>query len=403
MSGWSPLSVSQLGGSVFGSPTSTGTGSTSHSSSGSVVGAFKELQHTARAVERGRAEAYKQRDELRRLLSEQRRHQALSRSKNESLSNEPILAVRRNCEVVKAALQDAHGKLYAHEAELRVAQEEENVKTERLCALEQELADEHSKHMRLVRRTHDLETQLEQVDKRFEVLTQRHQQLSVSAAEAKMRALDQVNVCKIEAKQTLDAAARAQLRSKATSDYINMILGVNNDLVCSLEQQSQAAAQLERFIIVPRYRWPKGQMTGALQLVATAATDSMYQARGAASVPVHLAAGGRRSAPIALGAGRRVEINKPRGGRRRRSLAKKQPPLFCLAQPPTNNSSRSSRGHHTASDEIFDADGALSAADFLNALVHSSNTAKQRQKSSARRLARVPFQALPSYMRPKSY
>ena len=397
---------------MFGSPTSTGTGTNSTSSS--VVGAFKELQNTARAIERGRAEAYKQRDELRRLLSEQRRHQALSRSKSESLSNEPILAVRRNCEVVKAALQDAHGKLYAHEAELRVVQEEENVKTERLCALEQELADEHSKHIRLVRRTHDLEAQLEQVDKRFEVLTQRHQQLSVSAAEAKMRALDQINVCKIDAKQTLDAAARAQLRSNATSDYINMILGVNSDLVCSLEQQSQAAAQLERFVIVPRYRWPKGQMTGALQLVATAATDSMYQARGAANLPVHLAAGGRRGAaaqrrsrglrlaqqehPPPLGAGRCVQMNKSRG--RRRGNAKNQPPLI-LAQSRTNSASR---GRHTSSsDEFFDADAALSAADFLNALVHSSNTVKQRQKSSVRRQARAPFQALPSYMRPKSY
>ena len=380
-----------------------------------MLGAFKELQTTARGVERGRGEALRQRDELRRLLAESRRHQALSRSKNESMSNEPIVAVRKSCENVKASQQEVHGRMYAREAEMRVLQEDLETKTRRLCELEQELADEHCAQIRLARRTRELESQLEQTEKRHSVMQARHQSLTVSAAETKIRALDEVSACKVEAQQTRDAASRAQMRAGAMSEYISMVLGVNADLVRSLEQQSAAAAQLERFVILPRYSWPKGTVRGALQLVATAATDSLYQAQGgvaaAAFAQAQAQAQGRRGQ--GLGKRRKALSSTPLGAGRQVTLISSPTPALARSfsasskrratKTPSSNSTASPRPQSAGlfeHEHVVDEQGALSAADFLNALVRNSRL--QQRQNSTRRRRQAPIN-LPSYMRPKSF
>lgn len=354
----------------------------------SVMTAFKSLQATARAVEKGRFEAIKQRDELRRVLGENRRLHALNRSKNESLNNESIHIIRTNADAVKASQHDAHDRLSALEAVMRVMQEEIEEKTRRLCESEQAYSDQHTEQARLQRRSSQLQAELEHQQKRLEVAGQRHQAAAIAAAEDRTRAGDEINTIKIEHNQIRDAIARSQLRTAAASSYISMVLGVNADLVQGLEQQSKAKQELNKFVIVPRYRWPKGQIRGALSLIASAATDSLYSAR---------------------------EARQGRRGRRRGSHRLLKRPDFDLslnqdcAMPLGNGRTvrtvAERRGKRSSRkimyEEVLHPDSDVGAVDFLNALVHKSNSASRKMKADWR-----PSSAsnrLPSYMRPKTY
>ena len=337
------------------------TSSSSSLPSTSTLAAFKELQAKARAVEQGRAEAFRQREELRRALGESRRRDALVRSKSESLGNESVSAVRSKGDVVKALQHELHVKEHALNAEARVTQEEIGSRTTRVCELEEVYADQHTHNMRLLRRGRELESELELEQKRLEVLSQRRMALTVGMAEARTRLLDEINNCKLDTRQTQDAAARAQLRCNALSQYMTLILNVNADLVKSIEQQQSAKQHLDRFVVMPRYTWPKGIVSNALSLVATAATDTLHQSRA-------------RAAKTSVSKDT-IFLSEEDGSRRkvRRSLRKKNGGFVPLSD---------------AVDETA----------FLNVLVRTANRQFQRKPKKPR----FPSN-LPGFMRPKTY
>jgi hypothetical protein len=215
--------------------------------------------------------------------------------------------------------------------------------------------------MRLLRRGRELESELELEQKRLEVLSQRRMALTVGMAEARTRLLDEINNCKLDTRQTQDAAARAQLRCNALSQYMTLILNVNADLVKSIEQQQSAKQHLDRFVVMPRYTWPKGIVSNALSLVATAATDTLHQSRA-------------RAAKTSVSKDT-IFLSEEDGSRRkvRRSLRKKNGGFVPLSD---------------AVDETA----------FLNVLVRTANRQFQRKPKKPR----FPSN-LPGFMRPKTY
>jgi len=365
-SGAMALNLSDLDEGSGSSRTRSST--TSQLPSSSTLAAFKELQTKARAVEQGRAEAFRQREELRRQLAESRRREALVRSKSESLGNESVLAVRSKGDVVKALQHELHVKEHTLNAEARVIGEEIGSRTARVCELEEAYADQHTQNMRLLRRGRELESELELEQKRLEVLSQRRMALTVSMAEARTRLLDEINNCKLETRQTQDAAARAQLRCNALGQYMTLILNVNADLVQSIEQQQSAKQHLDRFVVMPRYTWPKGIVNNALGLVATAATDTLHQNR-------------LRTAKTRVSKDT-IFLREEDGRVPRRKVRRPK---------------KTSKNAFVPLSDAVDETG-FSSADFLNVLVRTANRQFQRKPKRPR----FPS-TLPGYMRPKSF
>lgn len=274
----SALSLSALSSSRTIPGGSAGSGGSSGASQ-SILSAYRELQAKARTVEKARAEALHERDELRRQALQAKRHQAIARSRNESQGNEAVLAVRTSCEAVRAAQLDVSARLYAADADLQVKHREMAEQERDLAALEESLLEQQVHHATMHRRNQELEAELEAETRRFEVLQSKHKSLAVQHSAELTHAKDEVNVQKLERQQLHEADSRSRLRAAAMHRYIALVLNVNGDLVSSLQRQTLAAKQLEQFVVLPRYSWPRGQFQSTLNLVTTTATDAVYKLR----------------------------------------------------------------------------------------------------------------------------
>lgn len=394
-------SSSGNGGGAAGSVGSGGSGATQ-----SILGAFRELQAKARAVEKARADAMHERDELRRQALQSKRHQAIARSRNESQGNEAILAIRTSCETVRAAQLDASARLYTADANLQTKHREMAEQERELATLEELLMEQQAHRAAMQRSNQELESELESETRRFELLQGKHKALAVQHCAEVTHAKDEVNVLRLERQQLHDSDSRVRLRAAAMHRYISLVLNINGDLVSSLERQTAAAKKLEEFVVLPRYSWPRGQFYSTLNLVTTTATDTIYSKknrirlqRRAGSLKglpaqrlqttgaVAMQAAIRHSSPMSL-----IQESVPQKKRKRKKCKRKTGAVV---------------GASSGDDDNVGAgvSNTVSAADFLNAIMRQSRENAQTlrlAKQQRRKAGRGPTK-MPSYMLPKTY
>jgi hypothetical protein len=196
-------------------------------SASSVIHAFRELQSKAKIIENERNAAMRIRDELRQELTETRRIQALSRSKQEMRTNDHYLSIKASTD----ELLVTHSSLHAQIRQMTEASSLLKDKLSNQYAKQNVVEDDirrcdtevHSAQHRITELKRELmasQSRVDSMEKRLD---------TDSAAEERQMQAEIQRVREANEKEKL-AAVRADIRLGALQSYLEIILKVNGDL-----------------------------------------------------------------------------------------------------------------------------------------------------------------------------
>lgn len=244
------------------SPSQTPTATTIPTTT-SIITAFRELQTKQKQIEHERIHAYKERDELRQMIIEKRRNQALYRSKNEIESTETFLHLRSNNEKLKYEITDLDRNIFNHDNKI-ISLEKQLSSQHALCFEYQEdiknnntliysieyknklLQDNLNKiNSRLLKINHDTIESPKKYLSKNEVIQEEINKLQ-----------DEINIIKLKNNHV-------QNKTKNLENYSDLIIKINNDLCDTLMEREKVVAEIikltieQSITIPPHYLWPK--------------------------------------------------------------------------------------------------------------------------------------------------
>ena len=229
----------------------------------SIITAFRELQTKQKQIEHERIHAYKERDELRQMITEKRRNQALYRSKNEIESTETFLHLRSNNEKLKYEITDLDRNILNHD--------------NKIISLEKQLSSQHAlcfEYQEDIKNNNTLIYSIEYKNKllhdNLNKINSRLLKLNHDTIESPKKYLtkneliqeeinklqDEINIIKLKNNHI-------QNKTKNLENYSDLIIKINNDLCDTLMEREKVIAEIikltieQSLSIPPHYLWPK--------------------------------------------------------------------------------------------------------------------------------------------------
>jgi len=276
----SPESINTYSVSNNSSPQASALGNTSKSnaSSGmesnmSISSTFRQLQHKCRNVELGRADALRERDELHRLLHENQRRESLLRSRGAGHTSEVLMDIKSKCSALEEQISGSRSRLVDLESAANASQDIIFVRRAELEMEEAELGQAQREKQSGTMKVKDYGTETTSVRARSNALEVRQQRSRVAAAEAEAQA----KALTISAELELQRGRRDRIQSTARADaletYLRLLLRINKDLCDAVHARELAEKQMKKFVIIPRYSWPKGVVEKAEAVLKDAAAE----------------------------------------------------------------------------------------------------------------------------------
>lgn len=259
------------------SPSLLGSSSASSGRAVSITSAFRQLQHKCRNIEIGRADAIRELDEMKRLLSENARRDSLLRSRAAAYSAETLLELRTNGSKVEGECESLKATLETLEASTLAAQNEVFDLRKRLESEEQQVGDSQQGLLQNQNRGRDYNREIEAVAERVSRLDDRQQWDRIAAAEAEARTKEAVVAAELELTRVSAEASNSKARSEAMHTYMKLLLNINKDLCDAAGARHAAETQMKKFVIIPRYSWPKGVVDTATAALTGAAAEHAMQ------------------------------------------------------------------------------------------------------------------------------
>lgn len=369
----SHYSVSTPNRSCFLSDTEYAT----HSAT-SVVSAFRELQVKAKSIETERAEAIRDRDELRQELHERRREQISWVGKAEMQAADALSNIRAATERTKREYTDLDSKLAAHE-EMHRSIQRGLIAQKSLCTtLEDDIGYMTTKIHAMERNNAMLKSEIFRVDNRTNRVRE-EAELSPSKNRAK-RASVLATIASLEAQISRVKAGQGKSEAKASAlqQYMELVIRINEDLCDTIVAQEQSKARIMRFAgkyqPPPHHQWPKEvPFNNIMDAVATAATVTAAAtvertARKASKTAV-------KTLMRALSPGRSLNRSPSSPSRRTRSSSTGRRATAAA----TSSSSMHTRGRRSSSNSH---DTRSSSADRSRANLNSNSISSRRKKST---------------------
>lgn len=228
-------------------------------SSVGIIAAFRDLQTRARSIEHERATAIHERDNLRHLVIESQRNEAMWRSRSEVEVTEALLEFRTKTHSLRNIQQDVDTKLKMQEDIQRSLQEGINTQRQRILALENEALVGKNAKFNSEQHIENLKKQVQEVSNSNELKAQEIRRLKESRM---IDNFDESNLDSAESSSPIkylhvtvkqlerellrvnNANIRMDIKCKALHKYMELILKINEDLTNMILHKSHSQAHI---------------------------------------------------------------------------------------------------------------------------------------------------------------
>lgn len=239
----------------------------------SIMAAFRQLQTKARQTEAAREESFRVREELKRQVHDKSRRDSLQRSRLISNTSEKLVGIKAENDKIIDVNNDAEMSLKSLESHTSALQRDIIARREYLTELENELGTHHRKGQLLYKRNREFTNEVEAVSARVDILNERCTNTRVSCAEAIARVKETCVSLEVDLERQIINRDQLEARGHAMETYMNLLLNINNDLCEAVSAREQAEMEMKKFVIIPRYSWPKGVVQKATQVLTEAAAE----------------------------------------------------------------------------------------------------------------------------------
>jgi len=239
----------------------------------SIMAAFRQLQTKARQTEAAREESFRVREELKRQVHDKSRRDSLQRSRLISNTSEKLVGIKAENDKIMDMNNEAEKSLKSLEGHTSAMQRDIIQRREYLTELENELATYHRKGQLLYKRNREFVNEVEAVSTRVDILNERCTNTRVSCAEALARVQETIVSLEVDLERQIINRDQLEARGHAMETYMNLLLNINNDLCEAVSAREQAEQEMKKFVIIPRYSWPKGVVQKATQVLTEAAAE----------------------------------------------------------------------------------------------------------------------------------
>jgi len=224
-----------------------------------IITAFRDLQSRARTIEQDRAAAVQERDQLKHLVLEKKRNEAMWRSKTDIESTEKLLEERSRGQLLRSAHEDVEAQINVREDVFRSLQKGMFAQTQRAAGLEREIstiveannAQERGNDSKM-NAIGDVERKCEEYCRQIKYLKDSARGEFVSSSEFQgtevMNDMKYLQVTAVELEKELlkqrKAQVRVDVRVRSLQKYMELILQINDDLTQMLTQKAHNEAQI---------------------------------------------------------------------------------------------------------------------------------------------------------------
>lgn len=243
----------------------------------SAMSAYRGLQLKARDAERAREAALRERDEVKRQIYEKNRRDSLMRSRVMSNTSEKLLGIQADNNRVRKQNDELEEMLKDMNIATSSIQRDVVERRQRIIDETEGNGDISTKSLDVYKVTRDLESEIGREHVRIEELEQKCQHARVGAAEAEARAKSEIVNIGIDLERQRAYFNSTHARADALENYLNMLLQINADLIDAVQAKEDAAEQIQKFVVVPRYTWPKGIVKKATRVVTEAAAEQILE------------------------------------------------------------------------------------------------------------------------------
>ena len=246
----------------------------------SVITAFRQLQAKARYAEQERAEAVRQREDLRRQIEANERTRAFWKSQSEVQANESFQNMRAATDQMVAAKRDMELQLMTSQ-DVAISTQRSNAHERALIVtLENDLSEIHAKLHVMKSASRSLEHELSATEGRCERVASTVE-ASPDARQKQVRRLEQaIKTCEGDIEAAERALSMTTARCDALQRYMEMILGINGDLsrrIMTTANTREHIRELAEKLTPPRYAWPKElPYDSILNAISDVAADSTH-------------------------------------------------------------------------------------------------------------------------------
>ena len=210
---------------------------------------------------------------MKRLINEQTRSDSLHRSRMASSSSETLLDMKAQASKVVHTLQKLGITLAEVEQDITVSQNESFDRQKQL-EVEDRTGEDTRVHLHaLSSKIRDYNREIAMHKDRTDKLEESQQQLRVQAAEAEARAKETVVNMELELTRSANDKVHAKARADALQTYMRLLLNINKDLCDAAYAREVAEKQMKKFVIIPRYSWPKDKVRAANEVLTGVAAE----------------------------------------------------------------------------------------------------------------------------------
>ncbi len=216
-------------------------------SASSVVLAFRELQAKAKQIEHERIAATREVEELRRKLAENKRNEALQKSRAEIQTTDEVLWIRESSEKLLVETTDIQAKISRVTEYSQSVHRDIATQRTRLSELTEEVARGHTEAQSLEYRISQLTEDLQQSIERCNQLESRI--LAIPGDRSKIIDAElRMNSVQTKISKERNAALRASVRISALQKYFDIILQINADLTESIKSREESSNRIFRIV-----------------------------------------------------------------------------------------------------------------------------------------------------------
>lgn len=254
-----------------------GTFEAAKASSTNVMVAYRQLQLKARDAERARESALRERDEVKRQIYEKNRRDSLMRSRIMSNTSEKLLGIQQDNDRIRRQNDELESDLSTLNMAISSIQRDTVERRQRIIDETEGNGEITTKSLDVYKVVRDLESEIGRVHVRIEDLEQKCQRVRVGAAEAEARAKSEIVNVGIDLERQRATYNHSQARGDPLENYLNILLQINADLIDAVQAKEDAKMQIDKFVVVPRYTWPKGVVKKATRVVTEAAAEQILE------------------------------------------------------------------------------------------------------------------------------
>ena len=239
----------------------------------SAMSAYRGLQLKVRDAERTRDSALRERDEIKRQIYEKNRRDSLMRSRVMSNTSEKLLGIQADNDRIRKQNDELENTLNDINIAISSIQRDVVERRQRIIDETEGNGDISTRSLDVYKVARDLESEIGREHVRIEDLEQKCQRVRVGAAEAEARAKQEIVDVSIDLERQRAYFNSTHARADALENYLNMLLQINADLIDAVQAREEAKEQIQKFVVVPRYTWPKNIVKKATRVVTEAAAE----------------------------------------------------------------------------------------------------------------------------------